>query len=66
MKRHDLVLCDFGGGIRRYDIDRLCITEKIRDDGTYEGNGLACEFDFHLMDWTRKVKKFLGWEKKKA
>ena len=56
-----LYLCDFGYGIQRYDIGNICLTEKISDDGIYEGNGLACEFNFRLLEWTRKIKKFLRW-----
>ncbi len=54
-----LYLCDFGFGIQRYDIDKICITERISRDGIYEGNGLACEFNFRLLEWTRRVKDFL-------
>jgi hypothetical protein len=61
-----LVLCDFGYGIQRYDIDKVCILEEISDDGSYKGLSLGADFDFSLksfkrLDWTRKLKKFLGW-----
>lgn len=60
-----MYLCDFGYGIMRYDIARLALNERIAKDGTYEGQGLASEFDFRLLEWTRKVKKFLEWDKVK-
>ena len=61
-----LYLCDFGFGIQRYDIDKICILEQISDNGTYKGLSLATNFDFSMkafkrLDWTRKIKKFLRW-----
>jgi hypothetical protein len=66
MRNIRLELCDFGFGIQRYDIDKLCVLEQISDDGSYKGLSLAADFDFSLksfkrLDWTLKVKKFLGW-----
>ena len=61
-----LYLCDFGYGIQRYDIDRLALHEDIAKDGTYEGMGLACQFDFQLLAWVREVKHFLRWDKKRS
>jgi hypothetical protein len=62
--KQELIPCDFGYGILRYDIARLSITERVSENGTYEGNGLGCEPDFQLLMWTRKAKKLLGWDKK--
>jgi hypothetical protein len=61
-----LCLCDFGFGIQRYDIDKISFLEQISEDGSYTGLSLAADFDFSTksfsrLDWTRKVKKFLGW-----
>jgi hypothetical protein len=61
-----LCLCDFGFGIQRYDIDKISFLEQISEDGCYMGLSLAADFDFSMksfsrLDWTRKVKKFLGW-----
>ena len=59
-----LYLCDFGAGILRYDIARISIAERIDNNGEYKGNSLACEFDFKLMAWVRRVKAFLGWNRR--
>ncbi|MCJ7424745.1 hypothetical protein MUP01_10835 [Candidatus Bathyarchaeota archaeon] len=61
-----LCLCDFGFGIQRYDIGKICILEQIGEEGSYKGLSLAADFDFSMktfsrLGWTRKVKKFLGW-----
>lgn len=60
MKESKLYLCDYGYGIWRYDIGRICITEHHSKDGDYEGNSWACEFDFKLLEFTRRLKEFLS------
>jgi len=59
MTNPQIYVYDFGYGTLRIDINRISITEKISKDGTYEGFGFACEFDFKLLEFTRKLKKFL-------
>jgi len=48
VKAPRLYLCDFGWGIRRYDIGKVSICEEITDDGIYKGQGWAVQFDFSL------------------
>jgi len=54
-----LYLCDFGYGILRYDIGRLSILEHHSKEGDYTGVGWGCDFDFKLLEFTRKMKDFL-------
>lgn len=59
-----LYLCDFGYGIRRYDINDFSICEKVDDKtGDYKGIGLGFNFGclmkqgFH--DFYRRFQKIL-------
>lgn len=67
MKSLRLYLCDFGWGIRRYDIGKLSICEEIADDGRYRGQGWAVQFDFSLatLEFLHRLYKFMG-KKKEA
>jgi len=67
MKALRLYLCDFGWGVRRYDIGKLCICEEIADDGVYRGLGWAVQFDFSLatIKFLHRLSKFMG-KKKEA
>jgi hypothetical protein len=47
-------------GLYRIDVDRLSLLGKVNGLGEFHQN-LACQMDFHLIDWVRKVKKFIGW-----
>jgi hypothetical protein len=67
MRALRLYLCDFGYGIRRYDIGKLGILEDIADDGTYRGQGWAVQFDFSTatLGFLHRLYKFMK-EKKKV
>ena len=56
-----LYLCDFGYGIRRYDIGKVSILENIADDGTYRGQGWAVQFDFSsaTLEFLHRLYKFM-------
>jgi hypothetical protein len=43
--QNKLYLCDFGFGLRRYDIGNFSIIEEIDNTGEYKGLGLAFNFD---------------------
>ena len=61
MRALRLYLCDFGYGIKRYDIGKLSILENIADDGSYRGQGWAVQFDFSTatLEFLHKLYKFL-------
>ena len=65
MKAPRLYLCDFGWGIRRYDIGKVSICEEITDDGIYKGQGWAVQFDFSLatIRFLDRLSKFMGKKK---
>lgn len=62
-KNPKLFLCDFGAGVLRIDIDRISLTENIDyKNGDWKSWGIACDFDFKLLEFTRKLKEFLKGE----
>jgi len=65
VKTPRLYLCDFGWGIRRYDIGKVSICEELADDGTYRGLGWAVQFDFSLatIRFLHRLSKFMGKKK---
>jgi len=66
MKNIKLYLCDFGYGIRRYDIGKLSIIEDVADDGTYRGQSWAVQFDFSTstLEFLNKIDKFMKEQKR--
>ena len=61
MRALRLYLCDFGYGIRRYDIGKVSILENIADDGTYRGQGWAVQFDFSTatLEFLHRLYRFM-------
>lgn len=61
-KRRDpeIILRDFGYGVFRIDIDRIAIGIKVNcRTGKYEGLSISSVFDFKLMQFARKLDKFI-------
>jgi len=52
-------LCDFGYGVLRVDVGRISIVEKVSENGDYAGLSWACQFDFGLLEFMRRLRKFL-------